>query len=176
MPHFWLVVAISLYGLGLLYALIVIIARREIITRLMLPAVGLGWLFHFVSLAESLKQSGSVGAGLPLESESVLAWVLMAFFFGIWLRYKTTSHGIFVFPVAFLLTLTASLAQQPPHFDSAILRNGWIYLHIVTILAGYAALFCSFAVSVLYLFQEYRLKHKELHGIGARLPSLAVMD
>ena len=48
MPHLWLRVAVGLYGLGLLYALIALTGKREILARIILPAVGLGALFHFI--------------------------------------------------------------------------------------------------------------------------------
>jgi len=100
----------------------------------------------------------------------------MLFFFGVYWRYKTASHGIFVFPLVFLLALSASLAEQPPQFSSPLLRSGWIVLHIALIFSGYAALFFSFVSSLLYLVQERSLKSNHLDGFLGRLPSLAVID
>ena len=176
MPHFWLRVAVLLYGVGLLYALIAVTGRREIMARIILPALGLATVFHFVSLVEAVAASGHLAPVVVYQYESLLALLLMLFFFGVYWRYKTTSHGIFVFPVVFLLTLTASLGQQPPVFESPLLRSWWIYLHIALIFAGYAALFFSFVSSILYLVQEHRLKSKEMEGVLAKLPPLAVID
>ena len=120
MPHFWLRVAVLLYGVGLLYALIAVTGRREIMARIILPALGLATVFHFVSLVEAVAASGHLAPVVVYQYESLLALLLMLFFFGVYWRYKTTSHGIFVFPVVFLLTLTASLGQQPPVFDGSL--------------------------------------------------------
>ena len=43
---------------------------------------------------------------------------------------------------------------------SAPIRTGWIFLHIVLLLAAYAALIVSLLASLLYLIQERRLKSK----------------
>ena len=44
------------------------------------------------------------------------------------------------------------------------MRSGWIFVHIALIFTGYAALFLSFAASILYLLQERSLKSKHLAG------------
>ena len=59
---------------------------------------------------------------------------------------------------------------------SPLLRNGWIYTHIILILVGYSALFFSFIASVLYLLHERSLKRKDLNGIAGKLPALETID
>jgi len=176
MALFWLRVALVLYGLGLLYALIALVRRREIMPRVMVPVVGLATLFHLVSWTEVAMSSTHLGEVIAAQYPSLLALLLMLVFFAIYWAYRITSHGIFVFPVVFLLVLTASLVGQGPYFESPVLRSGWIYTHIALIFFGYAALFFSFASSILYLLQERGLKTKHLTGLTSRLPSLAVMD
>jgi ABC-type uncharacterized transport system permease subunit len=176
MPILWLRVAVAFYGLGLLYALGALVARRDVSARITLPITGLGAIFHFVSLAEALIVGGTLA---PIASGQVPSWLallLMTFFFGIYAKYRTASHGTVIFPLVFLLTLSAALAAEPPQFSSPVMRSGWIYTHIALIFVGYAALLVSFASSILYLLQERSLKHKQVEGLLARLPALAVMD
>jgi len=94
----------------------------------------------------------------------------------VYARYRTTSPGIFIFPLAFLMTFAAALAQQPPVFSSPTMRSGWLFVHIATIFTGYAALFLSFAASLLYLAHEKALKSKQPTSITSRLPALSVID
>lgn len=178
MPDLWLRVAVSLYGLGLLYALITIWLRRELLARVIVSAVALGALFHLVALVESGLSAGSgLFSGSQHQVESLLAFLLMVFFLGFYAKYRTASPGIFVFPLVFLLTLSAVIGRGA---DSAVradlARSGWLFFHIALIFSGYAALFFSFASSILYLVQERSLKSKHLDGIIARLPALAVID
>jgi len=93
-------------------------------------------------------------------------------------KYKTTSPGLFIFPFVFLLTFASALAQAPPQFTNPLLRSGWVFLHIALILTGYAALFLSFAASILYLVQARNLKSKIKHPVAmsSRLPSLETID
>ncbi len=178
MPHFWLQVAVMFYSAGLLYALAGHSGWSKILGRFILPAVAAGTIFHFVALAEVVMTSGHLTPVSIYHSESLLAFLLMVFFFGIYWRYKTPSPGIIVFPIVFLLTLTAVFGQEPPKFTSPLFRSGWIFTHIALIFCGYAALFFSFISSIFYLLQERKLKSKHLSdsGLLARLPALAVMD
>ena len=175
MSLFWLRVAVGLYGLSLLYAFVALLRKREIISRATLPIAVVAVTLHFVALVEAFV-SGSM-ATMPLhQSESLLAFLMMLLFIGVYYLYQTTSPGIFVLPIAFLLSLSAALAQGAPQFASPLLRNGWIYTHIVLILTGYAALFFSFIASVLYLLHERGLKRKDLNGIAGKLPALETID
>lgn len=175
MSLFWLRVAVALYGVSMLYALIALLRRREILSRATLPLSGVAVTLHFVALVEAFV-SGSMAA-MPLhESESLLGFLMMLLLMVVYYLYRTTSPGIVVLPIAFLLSLSAALAQSAPQFISPLLRSGWIYTHIILILMGYSALFFSFIASVLYLLHERSLKRKDLHGMAGKLPALETID
>jgi ABC-type uncharacterized transport system permease subunit len=158
-----------------LYVLASLIRRREVQARAILPIAGFASVFHFVAIIEATVIGGRLAPLDSLQVPSIAAFVLMLFFFVIYLKYKITSHGMFVIPLVFLFTLTSSVATEPPQFDSVLMRSGWIWGHIALIFVGYAALFVSFASSVLYLLQERSLKAKS-QGWFAKLPALAVVD
>lgn len=176
MPLLWLRVATVFYGIGLLYTLFTLTRRSETLSRIIMPVMGTGFVFQFVSLTENFLQTGHF-AFVPIHhSESLLAFLIMVFLFAAFLRYRNTTLGIFVFPVVFLLTFTAAVGQAPPDFSNPLLRSGWIIIHIGLIFTGYAALFFSFAASLLYLLQEKSLKAKQTSGWLTRLPALEVID
>lgn len=174
MPLLWLRIALALYGVGLVYALAALV-RRSTLARVTLPAVGLGVVFHFVSLVEAAIQAGGITPASIHHSESLLAFLIIGFFMAIYMRYRVTAPAVFVFPVVFLLTFAAAIGQAPPEITSPVLRSGWIFAHIALIFAGYAALFFAFVASLLYLLQEKSLKAKKSLG-ASRLPSLQVID
>ncbi|HEV3036411.1 MAG TPA: cytochrome c biogenesis protein CcsA [Candidatus Angelobacter sp.] len=178
MPLFWLRTALGLYGFGLLYAVMAIWGERQRLTRIMLPAVGLGTVFHFVSVIESVKQ-GLFDTSLSVHQvESLLAFLLMAFFFAIYGIYRTASPGIAVFPLAFVLALSAQSFSGPPSeiVEASPFGPGWIFTHVALIMIGYSALIISFVASILYLIQEKNLKAKGVSGFWSRLPALATID
>ncbi|HEY6305097.1 MAG TPA: cytochrome c biogenesis protein CcsA [Candidatus Angelobacter sp.] len=177
MPLFWLRVALVLYGVGLIYALVSLWGSRRVLSRITLPAVGLGVTFHFVSLVETALLSRTWAPSSMHEMESLLGFLLMVFFFAVYGRYKATAPGVAVFPLVFLLTASAALGAAPsesalPLFVSA----QWIYLHVGLILIGYSALLFNFVASILYLIQERTLKAKTVGGFWSRLPALATID
>jgi ABC-type transport system involved in cytochrome c biogenesis permease subunit len=148
------------------------------------PIVSLGMVFHLVSLTEAALIEHLSFASVHY-SESLLAFIIMFVFMVVRVKYKTTSPGLFIFPIVFLLTFASAIAQAPLRFTSPLLRSGWVFLHIALIFTGYAALFLSFGASLLYLLQANTLKAKlktkpkgglTSGGFTSRLPALETLD
>jgi len=176
MPLLWLRIATVLYGLGLLHAVLQLTRNNERMERIAVPAVGLGMVFHFVSLTETGVLNGYGDLLTIRYAESGLALIVVAIFMVLYARYKTTTPGVFVFPLVFLLTFASALGQ---HSDFApIFRSkGWIAFHVALLLIGYAAMFLSFVASLLYLLQARELKSKKKsEGWTSRMPALQVID
>ena len=175
MTLIWLRVALLCYAVGLLYALVALNRTSELLSKLALHAAYLGMVLHFVSLTEAVVQAGQLTLASVHNSESLLAFLIMVVFMLVYLIYKTTSPGIVVFPIVFLLTFVAATGQQPLVLTPVAVK-GWLAAHILMIFTGYAALFLSFGASLLYLLQERALKAKSTAGMFARLPALQVID
>src|SRR5207237_2949714 len=90
--------------------------------------------------------------------------------------YRTTSPGIVIFPIVFLLTFVSATGEQPFLFVTPGVKKSWLFAHIALIFTGYAALFLSFGASLLYLVQERSLKSKKSNGILSRMPALETID
>ena len=175
MSIFWLRVALALYGVGLLYALVALTRTSDLLNRIALHAAYLGMVFHLVSLTEDVVFTGHITFAMVHNSESLLAFLIMSVFMITYLIYKTTSPGIIVFPLVFLLTFMAATRQQPFLTLTPGMRKGWLGAHIALIFIGYAALVLSFVASLLYLIQQRSLKSKR-PGILSRLPALEEID
>jgi len=178
MTLIWLRVALICYAAGLLYALVALTRTSEILGKIALHASYLGMVFHLVSLTEAVVQTGQLATASVHNAESLLAFLIMVVFMLTYMIYKTTTPGIVVFPLVFLLTFVAATGQQPLVFASPVMKKGWLAMHILMIFTGYAALFLSFGASILYLIQERALKSKGKIGSGmfSRLPALQVID
>lgn len=178
MPLFWLRVALTFYGVGLVYAVVTLWGSHRMLTRILLPAVGLGTVFHLVAIVEYVMRPDLAPSFLH-QVESIMAFLLMAFFFVVYLRYQTASPGVAVFPLVFLLTLSASSASSvlTGGGPAPNVSNSWIFMHVSLILVGYTALFFTFFASILYLIQERNLKAKGTgRSIWSMLPALATID
>ena len=126
----WLRVALVFYAAGLLYALVALTRTSEILSKVALHASYLGMVFHFVSLTEAVVQNGQLASASVHNSESLLAFLIMVVFMLAYLIYKTTTPGIVIFPLVFLLTFVASTGQQPLVFASDVVKKGWLAVHI----------------------------------------------
>lgn len=175
MPVLWLRVALGCYAVGLLYALVALTRSSEWLSKIALHAAYLGMVFHFVSLTDAFLQSRQMALTSVHNAESVLGFLIMVVFLLVYMVYKTTSPGIVVFPLVFLLTFIAATGEAPFLLTSSSMRTGWLFAHIALIFTGYAALILSFGASLLYLVQERALKSKQ-PGVLSRLPALQVID
>jgi ABC-type uncharacterized transport system permease subunit len=176
MPLIWLRVAVACYAVGLVYSLLLLSKKGNLLAKVVEPAVGLGLVFHFVSLVESTVQVGQISLASIHYSESMLAFLAMVVFFVFFVGYRTTTPGIVIFPIVFVLTFISALGQRPVLLTSPLLRNGWIFVHIILIFTGYAGLFLSFGASLLYLAQERTLKSKQQTPLLTWLPPLQTID
>jgi len=177
MPQLWLRLATVLYGLGLLQSLYQLVRRRagEDLSRFAIPAVGLGMVFHLVSVVERALLFGYGDLLTIRYAGSGLALLIVVIFMALFARFKTASPGVFVFPLVFLLTFASAVGQQSdmaPVFRS----KGWIATHVALLLIGYAALFLSFVASLLYIVQSRSLKSKQPATWLSRMPALQVID
>jgi ABC-type uncharacterized transport system permease subunit len=161
MSLLWLRVAVFLYGIAALAVLPAALYDRHRWRLIAIPAAVAAVFFHFVSLAETLVAAHHA---LPVDTHetlSLLGLLLGAAFVVLALRYKTVAFGIFLLPIAVLLTIVPAFLPGHETISYPFIRTGWLMLHIALLLMAYAALFLSLLASLLYLIQERRLKQKK---------------
>jgi ABC-type uncharacterized transport system permease subunit len=142
MTLLWLRIAVFLYGIAALAVLPAALYNRPRWIALAIPSTIAAALFHFVSLAETLNAAHH---RLPVEAhevQSLLALILALAFLAVYAKYRSVSLGVFVLPIVFILAMLAAFRPGQETF-SAPIRTGWIFLHIVFLLAAYAALVVS---------------------------------
>lgn len=175
MPLLWLRFATVLYALGLMHSLLQISRKGESLTRVAVPAMALGMVFHFVSVVETALLYGYADLLNIRHAESLLGLLILGAFMLFFAKFKTVSPGVFVFPLVFLLSVSSAIGQHSnmaPVFRS----KGWIAVHVTLLLIGYAALFFSFIASLLYLLQSKSLKSKNPANWVTRMPALQDVD
>ena len=179
MPLLWLRVAVLLYALAAFAVLPAALYNRPRWRYLAMPAALGGVFFHFVALMETLVAAHHA---LPVDTHetlSLLGLLLAAAFLGLAVRYKTVAFGIFLLPVAALITLAPAFRPGAESLAYPDLPAGWLFLHVALLLAAYAALLVSLVASLLYLIQERGLKRKRLPSAGSGkswLPPLETTD
>jgi ABC-type uncharacterized transport system permease subunit len=129
---------------------------------------GMAFFFHFVSCVEMLVQAHRFVPVGTREVESLLGFAIAGLFFLVWWFYDAISLGLFALPVTFLAVLVPALGPERYVFPSSGVRISWLIAHIAALLLAYVALGFSLLASVLYLYQERRLKRKRNPGEDSR--------
>lgn len=105
----------------------------------------------------------------------VLAWLAVVFYLTLIAVDEELAVGLFLLPLVLILiasayfvsdTTSQLLAEQ---LDS---RRGWAMLHATLLVFGIAGVIVGFVLSLMYLVQHNRLKHKHRAQEGLALPSL----
>ena len=135
-----------------------------------------GFAMHTLALSIRFFQSGFAGIVEFREALSFFAWLMVAGYLLVQLKYRLTVLGSIIAPLAFLMTLAAfafgaDLGELPPG-----LQSFWLPVHVTLAFLGNAAFALAFGVSLIYLLQEHHLKHKKMTSLMKRFPSLESLD
>ena len=105
----------------------------------------------------------------------VLAWLAVLTHLFVSLLDSTIASGIVVWPVVLGLVLGSLFVGTAP---SHVLdyHRGWKMLHASMLVLGTAAILFGFVLSLLYLWQHRRLKHRQMLHTGMTLPSLERLE
>ena len=167
--------ASGLYGIGLLLTLPSVIRRRPALPAASLAALGLGLVLHAAALTVAAVEIHRLPVTDVRSALSIFSFLATLAFFFVYLRYRITSLGIFMLPVAFVLTVVSAI-QKGTLPSSPQFRSGWLLVHITTILLGNVGFFLTFVAAIMYVIQERQLKSRRPSAFYYRLPSLEVCD
>ncbi len=105
----------------------------------------------------------------------VLAWLAVLTHLFVSLLDSTIASGLVVWPVVLLLVGASHFvtASTSPELD---FHHEWKMLHASMLMLGTAAILFGFILSLLYLWQHRRLKHRQMLTSGLTLPSLERLE
>jgi ABC-type uncharacterized transport system permease subunit len=173
---FWLRTAAVLYSIGVFHTLLVLLRRNSSIFRGALASLGVGVIFHLVSIVER----GMLLKRVPLdnffETASICGFLLAVVFLFVYWRYDFSSLGIGIFPLVFILTQIGAMELPVSPWSNAGVRGAGLAVHVFLILLGYASLLLMTSAAIFYLIQERALKTKRPSKWFDRLPPLATLD
>jgi cytochrome c-type biogenesis protein CcsB len=135
-----------------------------------------GAAFHALELLVRSLRLGFVAVGRFDEGLSFLAWTLALVFLGLYRRYRAAVLGAVVAPLVFLLALVAFAIHSGATELPPALRSAWLPVHVTLAFLGNAVFAIAFATSVVYLFEDRRLKAKKPPRSWRGFPSLETLD
>lgn len=143
------------------------------IRRLLLAGTCLlAWLAAMRSVA-----IGHVAAGSAFDAVSLWVMLIGVVYLTIDRKGKMRALAAFVTLQLAVLVMIALASAAGRHASPRLpVVSYWLDLHILTALVGYGIFAIGFLLSLMYLLQERRLKHKILDRFTAWLPSLEELD
>src|SRR5450755_1304498 len=176
MGVFWLRVATALYGVGLLHVMAVLLRKKAGFLKYALFAFLVGVVLHMVAIVELTTAIGHLPVDNFFECATVCAFLIAVLFLFVYWRYDFAGLSVCIFPLVFVMTQVGAMESPMLTWPSTNVRNAWLLLHVLMVLAGYAALLLTAVASVFYLIQEKQLKQKKSVQLFRRLPPLGTLD
>lgn len=164
------------YSIGTLKGLLYLARSKAFFGSAYIIAAASGFVFHTIALITMTVNRGYLPVTDLHGAMSLFSWAIVLVFLIVEYRYRILVLGSFILPLAFIAIFSAAMSPPkggglPPALDS-----GWFLVHITFAMIGAAAFTLSFAVSVMYLIQEWYLKHHKVGFMYYRLPSLEILD
>ncbi len=153
-----------------------LISLREGLRRMGPLLLFVAVLFHGVEIATRSLSLGHIAVVSYADSLSFLAWTLSVLYLLLHRSYGLVALGAVVAPLAFLLTLVAFAVASGATELPPSLRSAWLPVHVTLAFLGNAVFAIAFASSLVYLFEDNRLKAKRPSHLRRIFPSLEKLD
>jgi cytochrome c-type biogenesis protein CcsB len=153
-----------------------LVTLREGLRRMGPILLVIAVVFHGVEIATRSLSLGHIAVVSYADGLSFLAWTLSVLFLLLHRRYRLAALGAVVAPLAFLLTLVAFAVATGATDLPPTLRSAWLPVHVTLAFLGNAVFAIAFATSLVYLFEDNRLKAKRPSHIRRIFPSLEKLD
>jgi ABC-type uncharacterized transport system permease subunit len=144
--------------------------------RLATWGVRLGWLLQSALLVAQAARADGFPWDTWAGSLNLFVWLVVTGYliWGCRARYRLL--GLAVMPLAALLLAVARLGGGTSVGERSRYSSAFLVLHVGLVLVAFAGFTLAAALSALYLWQERRLKRREVTILRRPAPSLATLD
>ncbi len=149
---------------------------RDAARRAGFVSLVLGAALHGLEVAERSFFVGHIAVASFDEGLSFLAFSLAVLYLLIDRRGVLAALGAVIAPLAWLLTAVSTFVSTGTTALPPALQSAWLPVHVTLAFLGNAVFALSFATSVVYLFEDNRLKAKRPTLNRRFLPSLERLD
>lgn len=169
-------ITLALYGAAAVCFVAHPIVERQVLRRIAPILLCAAAVVHAGEIFARSLSVGHIAVTSFDEGLSFLAWTLTVMFLFLDRRRSLTVLGAVIAPLAFLLTLVAYAVASGTNELPPVLQSAWLPVHVTLAFLGNAVFALAFATSLLYLFEDRRLKAKRPPRIGGFFPSLERLD
>jgi cytochrome c-type biogenesis protein CcsB len=173
----WLLPALICYGLAFAIFAVDFSVRGMRLTNLAVAILGLAVAFHAIGLIVRGVKTGTMPVVNFTEALSFLAWLTAVLGLVLIVQFRLAVLGVLVSPSALIALGAAEAMRGGSGKLPQTLRSVWLPVHVSLAFLGEALFLLAAVVSIVYLFEESRLKaHRPLPEGGAKMPSLERLD
>jgi ABC-type uncharacterized transport system permease subunit len=169
-----LYLALGLYALGTLAALLSLFTREKRLQLAGLILMIAGFVAHTIWIGTICAATGHPPITNLPEALSFVAWVVFGIELALWIRYRVYAAVFFVYPLVLLLLTVSALVGERFKVLDPDLRSNVFTAHLLFSTVGVAGLLIGLAFSLLALLQDRALKNKTRGRLWEWIPSLDV--
>jgi len=176
LSHFLFKTAIFFYILASAALIVYIIKQEKRLFNIGLFLLVSAFLFHTIFLIYGYYVLGTAPVLDFRSALSFFSWSIILVYLFMYLKFRLRILGTFVAPFCSFLMISSSFFPMSKAPVKPIFKTIWLTIHVLTTFLGNALFAIAFIASILYLLQDYYIKHKKLSFLYKRLPSLATLD
>ncbi len=153
-----------------------VVFNKKILSGIALRVTLAGLLFHVFFLGLHFMRQGYPFLITSFDSFQLTSLGIILVFATLCLFYRFSVTGIILLPVSLVFFINSLTGVVDYRSLSPVLQNPWAFLHLTFVFLSLSIFSVAFVVGVIYLIQEYRIKHKQSGGILDRFPPLETLD
>lgn len=176
MTHLFFSLTLGLYGCATAAYLVCLFRSSAGLTTWASRLLTGGCIAHVLSTVHLSNQLKHLPLTNMQESLSFFSLMIVAAFLFLERRYKVTTLGSFVTPVALMMLIASSALHAELRHLPPILQSNWFWIHALLAFFSYAAFTIAAGVAVMYLIQRHFLKTKHFGALFQRIPPLETLD
>ncbi len=168
--------SLALYLAGTFGGGLHLVQRSESSRRLTTMAVGAGFVVQALAIVARSVEVGTIATTSFAEQISLFTCLLAGIYLLVQMRHRLAVLGALVGPIGFIGALVALVDHGGARDVPPGLRSPWLPVHVSLAFLGNAAFAFACLVSLLYLWQERKLKSHRVAELLPGLPSLETLD
>ncbi len=171
---YWVHFSLVFYAIAALLYLSRLVFKARVLSGLGKRFLLLGFILQSVAVGVQFYHTGYPFLITSGDSYFFSAWVLAGLFLLLSVRFHFEIAGSVFIPMILILSVFAHLKTQSYGIQDSMMKSPWAAIHIVFAFLAFSIFCLCFMMGLLFLFQEYKLKHKQMSS--EKLPSLEVLE
>ncbi len=166
----------TLYFGGFLFALTFLARSKPYGSWALYPIMLLGFIVQTTGLYQRGMVMGGCPLGNPFEILQFISWSIVLLYLLVGPAFRLSILGFFTSGLVAGLSLSSWLIPALDGPSLSRFPNPWIELHAASAIFSYGALGLLAMTSLMFLLQNYSLRHRRLRGLFALLPSIRDLE